>query len=358
MVVRSIRLKQFRNYDNAVFRFSDSINVICGDNGTGKTNIVEALSVLSNIKSFRKAGDTILTKYGTDGYYLQCQVDDDGEERLFEIGYSAISKTRRRCKIDGTEIETFSRYYGQLLLVIAAPDDLFLVDGDPDSKRKYTDSVISKYDASYLQYLSEYRRVLKNRNHILKHVHDGRVSDDLSAWDELFAEKASHLTRMRSAFFASFTDIAEYYYSVLSGEAHQLYIRYENCLGVTERDDILHKVGKNRQRDIIFKTSTCGPHRDSYDIRLDERPFRETASQGQKRLMALSFKLAERDITETASGKRCILCLDDIFSELDKKRRHNLLQLLGSRNQILLTVVDTDLLDSDFTASGTVHQLE
>lgn len=354
MYIQKLLLKNFRNYETFSLNFISGINIIFGDNGTGKTNILEAISVASDVKSFRKASDASMVRRSTDGYYIRASVLDGEYDRLFEVGFSKLSNLKKKCKIDSEKVAAFSDYYGNMLLIIASPDDLVLIDGEPEKKRKYLDSVIAKYDRTYLQQLSDFRRILKNRNHILK---SGNGTTQLPVWNEMFAENASGIVKKRSSFLKDFSRLVEKYYCALSAGSNPVTVKYNNSLSQLEVPEILSVLTSRHEHDIYRKTSTAGPHRDSYTIMNDGLHFKEYASQGQKRLMALSFKLAERDIVERASQKKSILCFDDVFSELDKNKRNRLISLIQNDNQILVTVVDTELIDDSLLCNSKLFEL-
>jgi DNA replication and repair protein RecF len=347
MYIESVVLKNFRNYTQITIPFIDGINILTGENGIGKTNILEALSVLGSVKSFRKASDKSMVQLGSNSYYTKCIVNDNDKKNTFEVGFSILDGLKKKCKINLETIDSFNSYYGKLLLIISSPNDLLLIDGVPDFKRKYIDSVIAKYNEEYINILSKFRRVLNNRNKLLKKGTVNTIKNEITAWDSLFSHYAEVITVEREKIITQISTLAEYYFRLLSSTNNSIEVRYYNNCNVTKTNDVLTVLQKNLTNDLHLRTTSKGPQRDTYEIFINGNEFKSFASQGQKRIMSIAIKLAEKDIVEEQSFKRVVLCLDDVFSELDKKRRSNLLSILGDNNQVIITVVEKDIFDLD-----------
>ncbi len=342
MIIERLRLKHFRNYGSLDLDFSPGYNIITGPNGTGKTNILEAISVLSGVKSFRNVRDIDIIQWGHDSYYCSCTIGNS-EHREYEIGCANVSeKIKKRAKIDGNEITSLSGYLGKLLTVVFSPSDINIINGTPDQRRRFFDSIIARFDCEYLNHLTDFRRVLHNRNRVLKSMRNEiREGKDLDVWDELFAVNSSVLTKKRLEFLERFYPIFKSIYAgIISIEAVPA-ICYTGKWEFSDREYILQKLYESRKRDIIAGTSCFGPHRDDYPMMYtSDCLFCAAGSQGQKRTAAIALRLAECSILEESTGKRVIIMVDDIFSELDRIRRENMFGILDRDNQVIFTMVE------------------
>jgi DNA replication and repair protein RecF len=347
MVLNELILKNFRNHGNTDLKFSDGINLIIGDNGSGKTGILEGVAVLSGIRSFRRVPDSSMVQWGKDWYYLQGKVREEGKTDNFSIGWSREDGDRRRkVKVNDREIIPHKEYYAKFLTVVIHPGDYEIVTGPPELRRSYFDSVISKYDREYISCLSDYRRILNSRNSVLKDIRDGiRKAAELDIWDEMLAERGHKITVTRINFFKNFNPIFKEQCSLVSGDQEEPEIEYTNSLYPDDISSIIELLLKTRDRDIYAGTTTRGVHRDGIKV-VDSmgRDYTVAASQGQIRTAALGLKITEKRIVERNSERKMVILIDDIFSELDMKRRKNLIESIGKNNQILMTMVDRETL--------------
>ena len=343
MIVSSLTLLNFRNYEKLEIEFTQGKNIILGKNGAGKTNIIEALSVLSNLRSFRNVSDSELIRWGERNYYCSAVVmmEKEGWEQRFGIGFSIENGiTRKKLNSDGSEITKATEYYGRFLTSIFAPADIMIIDGNPENRRRYFDGLISKYDRTYLKNLVSFKKILKSRNTLIKSFQKRKKRDEqIDVWDRLFAEKATELIRKRNDFLKEYVPELVKYYLNISGELISPSIDYHTtCTG--DKDEICAELKKRMMKDIKHGSTSIGPQRDDYVIKKNERDFSSMASQGQKRICALALKFSEIELVEKKSGKKVVLMIDDVFSELDANKRKNLLRLLPTDNQVIFTVVD------------------
>lgn len=345
MVLNEIILKNFRNHVNTDLKFSDGINILTGDNGSGKTGILEGVAVLSGIRSFRRVSDSSLVQWEKDWYYLHGQVEEDGKNDTYSVGWSLQDGDRRRkVKVNDREISPIREYYGRFLTVVIHPGDYEIVTGPPELRRNFFDSAISKYDRDYISYLSDYRRILHSRNTILKDIRDGiRKNGELDIWDEMLAERGRNITATRTYFFNEFNPLFMEQCSIISGEQEEPSIEYSRNIYADDSYAIMEILLKTRERDIYAGTTTRGIHRDGIRIvNSMGKDYTAAASQGQIRTAALALKMTEMQIVERNSGRKVVILVDDIFSELDMKRRKNLIKGIGKKNQVLMTMVDRD----------------
>lgn len=349
MFIKKLILKNFRNYARLSAELSPNMNFIIGDNGTGKTNILEAISVAANLKSFRGVHDTDIVLWGEQSYF--CHVDlDDTRYAEFEIGCAIINgKVKKRAKIDGVEVRKASDYFGRLLTVIFSPGDIAIITGAPEIRRKFIDGVISRIDVSYLDHLQNFKRILVSRNRVLKSLQDGKSfsHDELFVWDSMYADICSILIGERIKFIRSFYPVFYDAYARIADGERPPGIQYLNNTRETDSSAIMKQLVVNRKNDIATGSTGMGPQRDDY-VFADEhgRVFNNYASQGQKRTAAIALKNAEAEIIETKRQDKVILMVDDIFSELDSKRRKCMIEILKGKRQVIFTMANILSLDS------------
>lgn len=343
MILNNLKLMNFRNYGSLEIHFSPEINFITGDNGSGKTNILEAVSVISNLKSFRNTSDSHIIKWGSSSYYCSGNIVNSEYEK-FEVGFlNESEKIKKKIKIDGKEITRASDYYGKLLTVIFNPSDINIITGAPEIRRRYFDSVISKIFPEYIDELNEFKSVLNSRNILLKKIREGKADNrQLDVWNRLFSEKAYIILKRREIFIKDFNTFFNNSYSLIGGESESPEIKYNSVISGSAED--FYKLIQGRIREDLRRGSTgTGPQRDDYIFQNGNFiNFNNYASQGQKRTASISLKLAEFEMISKIKQKKSIILVDDIFSELDEKRRSNMIDLLKNKSQLIFTMVNSD----------------
>lgn len=340
MYIKKIYLKNFRNYCDEELHLSPEYNIFFGENGAGKTNILESVSVISSIKSFRGSSDDEMIYKSRDFYYCRGDIFIE-ENKILEVAYSREgNKKRKKVKINQKEIEKFSDYFGIFLTVVISPDDINLIKGSPEIKRKYFDSYMAKIYSEYTETLLKFRKALTNRTVIIKKIKDGNVSEKkhLDIWNDIFSEEASKIISYRNSFVNSLNEHFFYSYKNISGTSFSPKIKYINSLSVQEKKDILKNLENNYRKEILLGITLQGPQRDNYlfidDNEEDCTPY---FSQGQKRAVALALKCSEIIYIEKNYGKKPVVLVDDIFSELDEKRRKNVFDIFKNNYQVLFT---------------------
>jgi DNA replication and repair protein RecF len=344
MYIQELSIKNFRNYNNLNITFSPEVNFIIGNNGVGKTNILEAISVVSNIRTFRNISDIDIIKWNADSYYSSVKVDGY-HDRYFEVGCTVENeKVKKKLKIDGKEIKKASEYYGRLLTVILSPQDINIINSTPDYRRRFFDSVISKIDESYFELLGDFKKVLASRNKILKDIRTNHNDvKDLDIWDNLFCEKASIIIKKRIQFIDKFNAIFQYFYSNIAVDDEAPRIRYDSTTKTDDKDSINALLIKTRMKDVSFGSTSIGPQRDDFILENSSgNRFTNYASQGQRRTAAVTLKVSECIIIEEEKKSKAVILIDDIFSELDEIRRSKMIDLLRRGNQIIFTMVHFD----------------
>lgn len=342
MILKSLKLINFRNYENLEIRFSPEINFITGFNGSGKTNILEAISIISNLKSFRNIHDNNIIKWKSNAYYCSGEVTDS-EYYKFEVGYTIQdNKPKKKIKIDANEIKKVSDYYGKLITVSFIPTDINIINGAPEIRRRYFDSVISKIYPDYIDELNKYKEICYSRNLLLKKIKENRGDVKLlEVWNKMFSEKAFSIMQKRKFFIIEFNKLFIKNYLHISNEECSPSITYSTTLKSDNYEKVLSEVNSNIRIEIKRGNTISGPHRDDYIIKNSEGlAFINYASQGQKRTSSISLKLSEVEIIKEIKKKTCIILVDDIFSELDENRRNSMIDLLKNEGQIIFTMVN------------------
>lgn len=340
MYIRALVLKSFRNFIHEKITFSPQINVITGNNGTGKTNILEAIYVLSHIKSFRNCTDNDIVSWCNNEYYTAADVIHN-HSFLVEIGVIVNNNFHtKKVKIDGKEIRKLSDFYGTLKVVAFFPDDDAIINGSPDIIRKYFDRFICKVDSEYIELLSTYRKIIKCRNAVLKNIAIKRdIIKQLDIWDVMYSDCACSITAKREFYVRAFNTHLSELYRELSGFDDHITIQYKTSCAHLTSDDILNALVKRRAVDIQTGTTTHGPHRDCYMVHgYENKLFKSYASTGQRRLASIAMKLSEVKIINAVNKQKSVVMFDDVLSELDDNRKVKVLHnLIKGNHQVLIT---------------------
>lgn len=359
MILQKLKLMNFRNYASLDIEFSPEINFITGDNGSGKTNIIEAVSIISNLKSFRNTSDSHIVKWGNNSYYCS-GVIEGADFSKFEVGFITDNeKIKKKIKIDGSEIKKASDYYGKFVSVLFIPGDINIISGTPEIRRKYFDSVISKIYPEYIDELNEFKSVLNSRNIVLKKIREGRSGiNELEVWNRLFSEKSFLIIKRRESFIEMLNKYFNEIYLMISGEPESPVIKYLKS-GVVNPEDFYKNLLKNIRDDLKKGNTGSGPQRDDYlFLNSDRINFNNYASQGQRRTASICLKMSEFEIIRDIKQKKSIILVDDIFSELDENRRGNMIDLLKSKGQLIFTMVNADFIKSGIQGNVKIFSVD
>jgi DNA replication and repair protein RecF len=341
MRIENLYVKNFRNIKFLNIENFRGVNFFIGENGSGKTNILESISIASNLKSFRNADDRDMITWDQNVFHISVK-DEMGN--CYEVGFShEEGKIKKRTRLNGNQVKKASDFYSRLLTVFFGPDDNVLVNGSPEKKRRYIDSVIAKVSNDYILSLNELRKIVSSRNIILKEIKERRKKEsDLDIWDNLFAEKSSFVINKRKQIIIPFSSNFKESYENISDMVDIPEIVYKPSIDSTDRSHILQTIEKNRKKDILSGTTLLGPHRDNYYFMKDSMDISSYASQGQIRIAAITLKCAEKNLIENIKKEKSILVVDDVFSELDDKRRMKLVSELSQGNQVFFSMVKVD----------------
>lgn len=345
MRLENLHLENFRTYTKVDIEFPSRLTFLTGDNAIGKTNILEAISLLSLGKSFRSTDEENLVSKDSETFFLAAKFHNKGITNTIEYGYEKPSG-KRRIKIAGKALRSRSAIIGNLNTVILAPHDLVIVEGGSAHRRRFLDIAICNYDADYLKQLLLYNRTLKQRNQILKKIKERRASiPDLKIWNQSLSVYASSITKKRVDFVNSFQEHIQHAVSEISGERDDvtLAIGHHNHFDANE---YLRTLEISQSRDLVLGYTTEGPHRHAILFRRDDQDIIHFGSQGQKRTLVLALRVAEFRFLSKILGEAPLLLIDDVIRELDKKRRAAFVQLLHSCGQAIFTTPDLDGLES------------
>jgi DNA replication and repair protein RecF len=347
LVCRELRLRTFRNFAELELRFPASGAVIVGENGSGKTNLLEAVHYLEIFRSFRGAADEQLVRFDADAFHVRGRFEDVAAARPLEITAAYEPRTRgKRVTLDGAVVDRLGDAIGRVGSVIFSPSDVVIVAGGPGERRRFLDIVLSLNVRGYLAALQRYRDVLRRRNALLR---DGASGDVLAVWDDALVESGARVIRSRAEWVRAYAPRFAALYATISGGARAS-MTYDSDVPLADgadSDDVvaalavrLRRVApRERERGITL----AGPHRDDLALLMhgDSVPaaLRQFGSGGQVRTAAVALRMIEAETVQQARGFRPLLLLDDVFAELDAPRSRRVLELFREdrHGQVLLT---------------------
>ncbi len=336
MIIKSVQLRNFRNYRNSLFEFSDGINFITGNNAQGKTNLLESLVYLSLTRSHRILDDKQLIKEDCLFSNIKCNFLDQDELKEIE---AIIHRNGKTLMVHHQPIKKSSEFVGLLNVVLFSPDDLNIFSDPPKERRKLINQEISKISNKYLNALSNFQNLLKERNLLLKNQNINQIL--LDTLDEKISQYELIIIKYRKDFIETIDSYITNIYHQLSDDIINVHLKYKCCIDdEISYENILKNHKENRQRDIENHVTSFGVHREDILFEMNERPLIQFASQGQKRMTVLSFKIALLKYIQTKTNKLPVLLLDDVLSELDQNRQIKLIDMVGKEYQCLITATD------------------
>ena len=344
MRFKSIRLENFRNYKEQTLEFDEKLNLFLGSNAQGKTNLLEGLFVMGLGKSFRTNNDKEMIAFGQDiGRASSVVVDEDGSETQIEIAYAREGKL---IKVDGIKLDRSVDLLENVYVVVFSPDDLKIIKEGPDNRRRFLDRELCQIKPVYYSDLGNYKKVLKQRNMLLRQNNTDMALFEV--FDEALSDYGLRLVDERKRFTAKLEEISSRIHSEISGGSEELKLSYETGVpsgeggSLAERKEAYKaKLRKNFDSDVFKGYTGFGPHKDDLKIELNGIDIRLFGSQGQQRTAALSMKLAEIGLIKQETGKNAVLLLDDVLSELDRKRQRFLIEAM-SDVQVFITSTEID----------------
>lgn len=346
MKIESIRLKNYRNYKDVNINFSGKRNILLGDNGQGKTNILEAIFLCATGRSHRTARDIELVKHEEDGFFICLNINANGLSKKIEIAYKNSEK--KRIKINEIPIKKIGELIGNINVVLFSPEDLLVIKEGPSGRRRFVDITLSQLKPSYFHELQQYIKILAQRNTLLKDIDKSKhFEETLEVWNKSLASTGSRIIRYRNEYIEKLSLKSKKYHMMLSGNSEELYLKYapnieiNKDMSVSEIEErFINKINEKKRIEIIKGMTLVGPQRDDIEVLLNGDNLKAYGSQGQQRTAVLSMKLSEIEIIKEDSGEMPILLLDDVMSELDEKRMSKLIENVGEVQTFITTTRD------------------
>lgn len=336
LLLKSIAVTQFKNYAHQRFVFDENIVAITGPNGIGKTNLLDAIHYLCFTKSYFSGTDSNNVLHGANGF----RIEGIFNEAATEINTTVILRENGKKEVicNGAPYEKFSQHIGKYPCVVIAPDDVELIIGGSEERRKFLDTLLSQLDADYLQQLIVYNKVLQQRNSYLKSVAQTQTRNAslLEVLDEQLLTSGNFIHQKRSNFLPAFNQAVVAFYKIIAGKHEPVQVQYQSQLLLEPFEQLLQHT---RERDYLLQRTSTGVHKDDLHFMLSDEAFKQTASQGQRKSLLFSLKLAEAETLKQHKGFAPILLLDDVFEKLDEQRMNNLLSYVCTQHggQVFLT---------------------
>ena len=357
MILKNISILNYKNISEAKLDFSPKFNCFIGNNGEGKTNLLDAVYYLSFCHSMFSNVDSLLMKHDTEFFMIQGEyLHDDGEteEEIFASMKRGSKKQFRRNK---KNYKRLSEHIGIVPLIIVSPDDAALISGGSEERRKLLDIVISQYDNTYINSLNRYNKALQQRNALLK-IEDATPDPTLmDLWEEEMAKEGEYIYEQRNKFVEQFIPVFNRVYQSISGNKEEVTLRYiSHC----QRGPLLDVIRRDRMKDLAVGYSLHGIHRDDLEMMIDGYPMKREGSQGQNKTYVISLKLAQFDfLSKTTNATTPLLLLDDIFDKLDALRVKSIVELVSGNTygQIFITDTNRDHLDQILSHSDAEYKI-
>ena len=331
MIIKSIELADYRNYEALTLQFDKGINILYGDNAQGKTNILEAVYVAATTKSHKGSKDKEMISFDADEAHIRTYLEKEGVE--IRVDMHLRKSATKGIAIDGQKIKRAADLLGLCNVVFFSPEDLAIIKNGPSERRRFVDMELCQLDQIYLHNLNQYNKIVNQRNKLLKDMYlSPGLKDMLSVWDMQLVSYGSEIIKRRKLFVEQLNDILYGIHKNLSGEKEELKIQYEPDVCEAEFEN---KLFCSVERDIRMKITSVGPHRDDFAFMINGVDARKYGSQGQQRTAALSLKLAEIELVKKITSDNPILLLDDVLSELDSNRQKLLLNSIGDIQTII-----------------------
>jgi DNA replication and repair protein RecF len=369
--LKNLRLRQFKNHAASDFEFAPKLNCFVGDNGMGKTNVLDAIFFTCLTKSYSGLSDAALIQHDTDFFRIDATFEhknDNGDGRIYPTENVIITikqpqKKKKTIENNGRVYERIAEHIGQYTVVMLSPDDPYTLMDGSEERRRFIDTAIAQTTPAYLQQLSLYNKVLEQRNALLKAALQSKTSPNtalMEVYDAQLLAPANFVFEQRKIWLAQFLPIFQTYYTAIAKDRETVACHYESALMTT---DIATLLAQNYQRDCFLGRTTGGIHKDDIQLIINDLQLKKYASQGQLKSYTLALKLAQAEYIRATTQQPPILLLDDIFDKLDHQRVLHLLELLHQPNFGQLFITDTDKarilrLTADFGQDFRVFEVE
>ncbi|MFA7075179.1 MAG: DNA replication/repair protein RecF [Candidatus Izemoplasmatales bacterium] len=352
MIINTVTLFNYRGYKKADINFGKGVNFFTGNNGSGKTNLLEAIYFLALAKSYKTA-DASTIKTDSDFARISATITADKEFKTKIV----ISKLGKKISINNKEIDKLSDYIGKIKVLAFLPEDMDLIKGPPKNRRYFIDMIIGQFDKNYLIELGNYKNILKQRNELLKMLSENHSKDYtlLDIYTEQLASSAEKVVNYRIHFVEKINKELIQMYHYLAANDKRIFFKYNPMI----EQDILKQLKDKYQKDIFFRTTSVGPHRDDYDFFINDIYAKDFASQGEQRIIILAIIMSISNIIIQEKNIKPILLLDDVFSELDYLRQNQLVKYLNSTNiQSIITTTNIKDINSSFLINSKIFNVK
>lgn len=344
MIIKSLELSNFRNYEFLNIEFDKGTNILFGDNAQGKTNILEAIYLCATTKSHKSSKDRDIVNFGAEESHIRAYLQKKEDE--IRLDMHLRRNKSKGIAIDGSRIKKAADLLGIMNVVFFSPEDLSIIKNGPAERRHFVDMELCQLDSYYLHNLNHYNKIVNQRNRLLKDIYiNPSLRDTLNIWDMQMFSFGSKIIERRIEFVQQLNEIISGIHDRLSGGREKIKIVYEP--DVTE-EIFEETLRRNQERDIRMKMTSAGPHRDDFSFLADDIDIRKFGSQGQQRTAALSLKLSEIELVKKMTNDTPVLLLDDVLSELDSNRQNYLLNSIGDIQTIITCTGLDDFVNNRF----------
>ncbi|NIG56129.1 DNA replication/repair protein RecF [Chitinophaga sp. Cy-1792] len=353
--IKKISLVQFKNYAFRDFLFQERIIGITGRNGSGKTNLLDAIYYLCFTRSYFSSQESQNTQYQTSGFRLEGAMEKNGSDEKIVC---TLKEGKKEFSLNNDRYEKFSRHIGQFPAVMIAPDDAEIITGGSEERRKWMDTLLSQLYPDYLEHLIIYQKILLQRNTLLKNMESAGSQADqlLDVFDLQLVQHGTPVYQARRNFLTSFIPQVQRLYDYISGTHEIVNIRYQCTL---QEEDFAKQLSSARFKDMQLQRTSCGIHRDDLVFLLNDYPMKSSASQGQRKSFLFALKLAQYEVLRQLKTFPPLLLLDDVFEKLDQDRVQRLIALVAGKEygQVFITDTHAERLKDAFEAAGSSIQL-
>lgn len=331
MIIKSLELADFRNYETLNIHFDRGTNILFGDNAQGKTNILEAIYVSATTKSHKGSKDKEIINFEKEESHIRTYLEKEDVE--YRVDMHLRKSKSKGIAIDGQKIKKAADLLGLLNIVFFSPEDLAIIKNGPSERRRFADMELCQLDNFYLYNLNHYNKIINQRNKLLKDIYfHPELKETLNIWDLQLVSFGSKIIERRELFVKQLNEIIKEIHNKLSGGKEDLTVKYEPDTAI---ENFEQKMKENQEKDIRSKTTSSGPHRDDFIFIVNGIDIRRYGSQGQQRTAALSLKLSEIELVKKMTKDTPVLLLDDVLSELDSSRQNYLLNSIGDIQTII-----------------------
>ena len=331
MIIKSLELMNFRNYEFLDLKFSEGTNILYGDNAQGKTNVLEAIYLSATTKSHKGSKDRDIVNFNAEESHIRTYLEKEGIE--YKVDMHLRKSKSKGIAVDGQKLKKAADLLGLLNVVFFSPEDLSIIKNGPAERRRFVDMELCQLDNFYLYNLNHYNKIVNQRNKLLKDMYfNPQLRDTLNIWDSQLVSFGSKIIERRRIFVDQLNEIIYEIHKKLSGDKEELVIKYEPDVEIENFENAMRA---SQEKDIKLKQTCVGPHRDDFSFTVGDIDIRKFGSQGQQRTAALSLKLSEIELVKKITKDTPVLLLDDVLSELDSNRQNYLLNSIGDIQTII-----------------------